>query len=41
MRIKGLWTTALTVWLVPVMSAVLSGGLAAQAPGPRMPLAGL
>ena len=41
MRIKGLWTAALTVWLVPVMSAVLSGGLAAQTPGPRMPLAGL
>jgi hypothetical protein len=41
MRIKGLWTVALTVWLVPVMSAVLSGGLAAQTPGPRMPLAGL
>jgi len=41
MRIKGLWTAALTVWLVPVMSAVLSGGLAAQTPGPRMPLVGL
>ncbi len=41
MRIKGMWTAALTVWLVPVMSAVLSGGLAAQTPGPRMPLAGL
>jgi hypothetical protein len=41
MRIKGLWTVALTVWLVPVMSAVLSGGLAAQTPGPRMPLGGL
>ena len=45
MRIKGLWTVALTVWLVPVMSAVLSGGLAAQmpaqTPGPRMPLVGL
>jgi len=41
MRIKGWWTAALTVWLVPVMSAVLSGGLAAQTPGPRMPLAGL
>ena len=41
MRIKGLWTAALTVWLVPVMSAVLSGGLAAQTPGPRMGLAGL
>jgi hypothetical protein len=41
MSIKGLWTAALTVWLVPVMSAVLSGGLAAQTPGPRMPLAGL
>jgi hypothetical protein len=41
MRIKGIWTAALTAWLVPVMSAVLSGGLAAQTPGPRMPLAGL
>ena len=41
MRIKGLWTVACTVWLVPVMSAVLSGGLAAQTPGPRMPFAGL
>jgi hypothetical protein len=41
MRIKALWTTALTVWLVPVMSTVLSGGLAAQTPGPRMPFAGL
>jgi Domain of unknown function (DUF4252) len=41
MSIKGWWTAALTVWLVPVMSAVLSGGLAAQTPGPRMPLAGL
>jgi hypothetical protein len=41
MKIKGLWTAALTVWLVPVMSAVLSGGLAAQTAGPRMPLAGL
>ena len=41
MRIKGLWTVALTVWLVPVMSGVLSGGLAAQTPGPRMPFAGL
>jgi hypothetical protein len=41
MRTKGLWTAALTVWLVPVMSAVLSGGLAAQAQGPRLPFAGL
>jgi hypothetical protein len=41
MQIKGLWTVALTVWLVPVMSGVLSGGLAAQTPGPRMPFAGL
>ena len=41
MKIKGLWTVALTAWLVPVMSGVLSGGLAAQAPGPRMPLTGL
>lgn len=43
MRIKGVVTVALTVWLVPVMSAVLGGGLAAQTPtaGPRMPLAGL
>jgi hypothetical protein len=41
MRIKALWTAALTVWLVPVMSTVLSGGLAAQTPGPRMPFAGL
>ena len=41
MSIKGWWTAALTVWLVPVMSALLSGGLAAQTPGPRMPLAGL
>jgi hypothetical protein len=41
MRIKGIWTIALTAWLVPVMSAVLSGGLAAQTPGPRMPFAGL
>ena len=40
MRIKGLWTAALTVWLVPVMSAVLSG-LAAQTPGPRVEIAGL
>jgi hypothetical protein len=41
MKIKGLWTVALTAWLVPVMSSVLSGGLAAQTPGPRMPFAGL
>jgi hypothetical protein len=41
MNIKGLWTVALTAWLVPVMSSVLSGGLAAQTPGPRMPLTGL
>ena len=41
MKIRGLWTVALTMWLVPVMSAVLSGGLAAQTPGPRMPFAGL
>ena len=41
MRIKGVWTVALTVWLVPVMSGVLGGGLAAQTPGPRMPFAGL
>lgn len=41
MEIRGLWTAALTAWLVPVMSAVLSGGLAAQTPGPRMPFAGL
>ena len=41
MRIKGMWTVTLTVWLVPVMSAVLGGGLAAQTPGPRMPLVGL
>jgi hypothetical protein len=41
MNIKGLWTIALTAWLVPVMSSVLSGGLAAQTPGPRMPLTGL
>jgi Domain of unknown function (DUF4252) len=41
MNIKGMWTVALTAWLVPVMSGVLSGGLAAQTPGPRMPFAGL
>jgi hypothetical protein len=41
MEIRGLWTVALTVWLVPVMSTVLSGGLAAQTPGPRLPFAGL
>jgi len=41
MKIKGMWQVALTVWLVPVMSSVLSGGLAAQTPGPRMPFAGL
>jgi hypothetical protein len=41
MPIKGMWTVALTAWLVPVMSGVLSGGLAAQTPGPRMPFAGL
>ena len=41
MQIKGLWTVALTAWLVPVMSGVLSGGLAAQAPGPRVPFTGL
>jgi hypothetical protein len=45
MQIKRLWTVALTAWLVPVMSSVLSGGLAAQTPtpppGPRVPFAGL
>jgi hypothetical protein len=41
MQIKPLWTVALTAWLVPVMSTVLSGGLAAQTPGPRVPFAGL
>ncbi|MEO5820241.1 MAG: DUF4252 domain-containing protein [Vicinamibacteraceae bacterium] len=41
MRIKGFGTVALTLWLVPVMSSVLSGGLAAQTSGPRMPFAGL
>ena len=40
MSIKGLWTVALTVWLVPVMSAVLGGGLAAQTPGPRVQIEG-
>jgi hypothetical protein len=41
MRIRKLWTVALTAWLVPVMSGVLSGGLAAQTAGPRLPFAGL
>jgi hypothetical protein len=41
MQIKPMWTVALTAWLVPVMSTVLSGGLAAQTPGPRVPFAGL
>ena len=41
MRIRGLWTVALTAWLVPVMSGVLGGGLAAQTPGPRVTLSGL
>ena len=40
MRTRGLWTIALTAWLVPVMSGVLSGGLAAQT-GPRLTLSGL
>ena len=41
MQTKGLWTTTLTLFLVPVMSTVLGTGLAAQTPGPRMSLSGL
>ena len=37
MNVRGFWTVALTLWLVPVMSSHLG----AQAPGPRLPLAGL
>jgi len=40
-----MWTVALTMFLVPIMSAVLGSGLAAQSaapqPGPRMMLGGL
>jgi hypothetical protein len=41
MKVRGFWTAALTLWLVPVMSSVLGAGLGAQAPGPRLPFAGL
>jgi hypothetical protein len=44
MRTKGLWTVALTMFLVPVMSTLLGSGMAAQSaaqPGPRMMLSGL
>lgn len=45
MRTKGLWTVALTMFLVPVMSTILGSGMAAQSaapqPGPRMTLGGL
>jgi uncharacterized protein DUF4252 len=41
MQTKGLWTTTLTLFLVPVMSTVLGTGLAAQTSGPRMTLSGL
>jgi hypothetical protein len=45
MRTKGLWTIALTMFLVPVMSTLLGSGMAAQSaagqPGPRMLLSGL
>jgi hypothetical protein len=41
MQTKGLWTTMLTLFLVPIMSTLLGAGLAAQAPGPRMALSGL
>jgi hypothetical protein len=41
MNVRGFWTVALTLWLVPVMSSVLGTRLGAQAPGPRLPLAGL
>jgi hypothetical protein len=41
MKVRGFWTVALTMWLVPVMSGVLGARLGAQAPGPRMPLTGL
>jgi hypothetical protein len=40
MKTRRLWTVALTAWLVPVMSGVLGGGLAAQG-GPRVTLDGL
>jgi hypothetical protein len=40
MKTRGLWTVALTAWLVPVMSGVLGGGLSAQG-GPRVTLSGL
>ena len=40
METRGLWTVALTAWLVPVMSGVLGGGLSAQG-GPRVTLSGL
>jgi hypothetical protein len=39
MQTKALWTTTLTCFLVPVMSTVLGGGLAAQS-GPKMSFAG-
>jgi hypothetical protein len=38
---KGLWTTAATLLLVPIMSALLGAGMAAQTPGPRLALGGL
>jgi hypothetical protein len=41
MPTKGFWTTTLTLFLVPIMSTLLGSGLAAQAPGPRMAMAGL
>ena len=41
MQTKGLWTTMVTLLLVPIMSTLLGSGLAAQAPGPRMALSGL
>jgi hypothetical protein len=39
MLTKALWTTTLTCFLVPIMSTVLGGGLAAQS-GPKMSFSG-
>jgi hypothetical protein len=41
MNVRGFWTIALTLWHEPVMSSVLGTRLGAQAPGPRLPFAGL
>jgi hypothetical protein len=41
MQTKGFWTTTLTLFLVPIMSTLLGSGLAAQATGPRVAMAGL